>query len=302
MQKLFHVYIITNNLNQKKYIGKTSGDYNIRWKKHIKIAEGNGSYALYTKYAIHLAIAKYGKNNFSFQVLDSFLTEDEAYLKEIECIQKYNSIMNGYNMTLGGKSGGSGENSNVAIFSGIDINNIFDDFLSGLKCTVIAKKYNCTKTTIYNIIDRIVYCSVHIDDSIINKARDIRLLNKKTLPNLLDHKSIIADYIDGLSYRQISKKYNSSTFSIQKVIKNNINQSIINSNKMQPIDKEFANQVINDYINSDMTAKQIGNKYNKSKYVIYDILRGRTAFIDNETKLKIKTISKSKSAKKVKGF
>lgn len=299
MNKLFHVYIITNNINKKVYIGKTSGDYNRRWKKHCKIAGGKGSYASYTKYAIHLSIAKYGINNFSFAVLQSFHTEDDAFKFEIECIQKYDSIKNGYNIALGGKSGGSGEESNAAIFSNNDINNIFIDFTNGMSGVQLSKKYNCSKTTIYDIINRTTYCSVNIDQSLHEKANQIILSQKKTQVDQLDAQLIANDYMSGLSYRQLAKKYNTSTFSVQKLIKSIIDQSIIDKNKMHPISKSFGNQIIEEYLKTNLTATELGNKYNVSKHVIYDILRGKTFKIDEFTIQSIKTIKKIKSIRKM---
>lgn len=298
MQKPFHVYLIKNNLNQKVYIGKTSGSYRNRWHKHVKIAEGNGSYSKYTKYPIHLAIAKYGVDNFSFLVLQSFDNEDDAYSAEIDYIKKFNSIQTGYNIAIGGKSGGSGEDSNVAIFSNSDIHNIFQEFVAGLRGAEIARKHNCTKTTIYDIIDRITYCAVKIDDTIISKVKMIRLSQKKTPPGQLNTQNIVDDYLDGLSYRELATKYNSSTFTIQKVLISNVDQSIIDKNKMCSVNKKLGDSIINEYLTTDLTAHELGAKYNKSKYAVYDILRGRTFDIDNKLLEKIKQVKRAKSARK----
>lgn len=238
-QKLFHVYLIENKMNKKVYVGKTSGDYRKRWKKHIKIAAGRGLYAQYTKYPIHLAIAKYGPDNFSFSILESFGDENEAYASEIFNIQKFDSIKFGYNLAIGGRAGGAGENSNAAIFSSQQILNIFSAFLNGKKGSQIARDYNCTKTTIYDILNRTIYCSVEIDSDTIDRVKKIQLSQKKTLPSQLNEKNIVEDYLSGMSYRDIVKKYNSSTFTIGKIIKSNVSQDIINKNKEQPIEKDF---------------------------------------------------------------
>ncbi len=298
MQKLFHVYIIRNQINPKVYIGKTSGNYKNRWNKHVKIAEGKGSYSRYTKYPIHLAIAKYGAHNFSFSVLNSFETEDDAYAAEISNIQIYDSIKNGYNIALGGKGGGSGCESNVAIFSKDQILEIFQDFVSGLSGAEIARKCNCTKTTIYDILDRITYCPVNIEKYLVENVRILRMLQKKTPTNQLNPEQIKNDYLAGLSYREIAKKYNSSTFSIQKILKLQVEQRIIDKNKMQSISMELGNNVITEYLSSRMTANEIGKKYMISKHVVYDILRGKTFDVAPTVLIKIKEVKKEKSAKK----
>ena len=298
MQKLFHVYLIKNNLNQKVYVGKTSGNYKNRWHKHIKIAEGKGSYARYIKYPIHLAITKYGPDNFSFSVLQSFDTEDDAYSAEIDYIKKFDSIKTGYNIALGGRSGGSGDESSVAIFSKSEIQDIFQEFVAGLRGAEIARKHNCTKTTIYDIIDRITYCSVKIDDGIISKVGAIRLLQKKTPTNQLNKQNITDDYLDGMSYRELAEKYNSSTFTIQKIITSLVSQSVIDKNKMQPIKKDFGDQIVQDYLLTELTAQQVGEKYGVSKYVVYDILRGKTFNVGDRLLVEIKRVKRIKSARK----
>lgn len=298
MKKLFHVYIIRNQINKKVYIGKTSGNPQNRWNKHIKIAEGKGSYARYTKYHIHLAIAKYGSSKFSFSILNSFESENDAYAAEISNIQKYDSIKNGYNIALGGKSGGSGCESNVALFTKDQILDIFQSFVNGLSGADIARKFNCTKTTIYDILDRITYCSVNIEEHLVENANKVRMLQKKTPTNQLNISQITNDYLAGLSYREIAKNHNSSTFSIQKILKSQIDQSIIDKNKMQSIDAKLGANVIADYLSSDMTANEIGQKYKISKYVVYDILRGKTFAVETNILVQIKEVKKRKSAKK----
>lgn len=86
------IYKITNKINGKVYIGQ-SLDIEYRWKRHLWASDNC---------AIHLAMRKYGNNNFSFEVLEecdkSILNEREQYW-----ITYYNSIVpNGYNMTQGG--------------------------------------------------------------------------------------------------------------------------------------------------------------------------------------------------------
>ena len=92
MQKA--IYKITNLINNKVYIGQ-SVHPNKRWTEHKQRAKNKTD-----EYPIHLAIAKYGEENFSFEVL--FFTEDYN-LKEKEVILAYNSLVpNGYNILPGG--------------------------------------------------------------------------------------------------------------------------------------------------------------------------------------------------------
>lgn len=87
-----YLYKITNNINQKIYIGITN-DYKKRWANH---GLGNS--------AISQAIKKYGKENFTFEVLFKNVSIDEIDELEIKQIQKYNSLApNGYNIAKGGR-------------------------------------------------------------------------------------------------------------------------------------------------------------------------------------------------------
>ena len=82
--------------NNKKYIGITSKENpNERWK--------NGK-AYRTNKHFTSAILKYGWNNIKHEIVYSNLTKDEAELKEIELIKKYNANKRqfGYNIENGG--------------------------------------------------------------------------------------------------------------------------------------------------------------------------------------------------------
>ena len=94
-----YIYKITNKINGKSYIGKTI-DLNRRFAQHCS---GKGN----TK-ALNNAIKKYGKDNFTFECLESVtkdtLEELNTFLNSRECyfIDKYNTFRVGYNCTIGG--------------------------------------------------------------------------------------------------------------------------------------------------------------------------------------------------------
>lgn len=87
------VYVHTNKINGKKYVGITKRDVKARWQ------HGNG-YKRHKKF--YNAILKYGWDGFEHEVLFKGLTLEEANVKERELIKFYDSMNNGYNLTQGG--------------------------------------------------------------------------------------------------------------------------------------------------------------------------------------------------------
>ena len=95
------VYLITNLVNDKKYVGQTIEKYpSSRWNGH-KTETRNGS-----KCSIHMAFRKYGIKNFQFEVIDESANNiDELNDLEEFYISFYDTFKGrGYNMTSGGDS------------------------------------------------------------------------------------------------------------------------------------------------------------------------------------------------------
>ena len=95
-----YIYKITNNTNNKQYIGQTKSTVNERWRKHIDNARNCPD-----KQVITQAIAKYGVENFSIEEIAKCPMEDLDQW-EIYYIKKYDTFQNGYNMTAGGNGAG----------------------------------------------------------------------------------------------------------------------------------------------------------------------------------------------------
>lgn len=91
------IYVITNHINNKQYVGQTSRTIEKRYKEHL-YAACMESPAM----AIDKAIKKYGKDNFSISQLEEC---DNSQLdeKEIYWINELDTYHLGYNMTRGGQ-------------------------------------------------------------------------------------------------------------------------------------------------------------------------------------------------------
>lgn len=92
------IYKITNNINNKIYIGLTTVSLEERWKNHKTQARIDNQKPLYR------AIRKYGIENFSIEHIDTAHSMEELGEKERYYISLYNSqVPNGYNITAGGE-------------------------------------------------------------------------------------------------------------------------------------------------------------------------------------------------------
>lgn len=96
--RLYCVYMHTNKLNNKKYIGITCRSVEVRWNN------GKG-YKLNRHF--WSAIQKYGWDNFIHEILASDLSKEEAQKLEVELISVYNTTDEnfGYNVSIGGEGG-----------------------------------------------------------------------------------------------------------------------------------------------------------------------------------------------------
>lgn len=94
------VYIITNTINNKQYIGYTTKGLSHRWNMHIKNAYVNN-----VQTYLYNAMRCYGLINFSIKVLEECDNYNDAINGEKFYIEKYDTFNTGYNMTLGGDGG-----------------------------------------------------------------------------------------------------------------------------------------------------------------------------------------------------
>ena len=96
------IYKITNKLNGHFYIGQ-SVDIKTRWRGHRYSSRHLSDKDHYSP--IHLAIHKYGQENFVFEVLE-LCKENLLDEKEIYWIEKFSTMdrSKGYNLESGGNT------------------------------------------------------------------------------------------------------------------------------------------------------------------------------------------------------
>jgi group I intron endonuclease len=90
------IYLLTNTINGKQYVGQTSVGLDERWRRHCRYARrGNPQY-------LCRAIRKYGPDAFTREILEHTTVED-VNVREIYWISELKTLEHGYNMTEGGE-------------------------------------------------------------------------------------------------------------------------------------------------------------------------------------------------------
>lgn len=90
------IYLITNIVNNKKYVGQTRQQLNKRWKYHITESRTFSDRPLYR------AINKYGIDNFKIRIIEECNT-DLLDKRETYWIDSLETYRYGYNATTGGE-------------------------------------------------------------------------------------------------------------------------------------------------------------------------------------------------------
>lgn len=122
----FSVYMISNDINNKVYIGQTTKSLEERFYEHCT----------YGLSKISSAIKSIGKEHFSISLLDDTAKDlDELTEKEAFYIREYDSIKNGYNSKEACRSNGKIANPKPHYTAYID-----SDILKHLKIRAVEEK------------------------------------------------------------------------------------------------------------------------------------------------------------------
>lgn len=234
------IYKITNRVNNKVYIGQTHFTIEHRFKQHVKNFNIE-----HRQQPLYKAFAKYGIENFYVEELEN-VECDKLDEREIYWIAYYDSFKNGYNATLGGNgnlyqwtdsnyeeikslylSGFTtkkiAELFNVSAYTIIgilkslnvklrrkpmDMNNyeaqeVIQQYQNGFTLTTLAKRYNTDIQTVKRFL--------------ISKGVDIRD-KSRILNNTEIQKSLIDDFLNGITYRDLEIKYKADTRTIKRIL------------------------------------------------------------------------------------
>ena len=131
-----YIYCITNLINQKKYVGKTTYSVTKRFQEHCRDYKKERC----EKRPLYDAMNKYGIENFVVEELIE-CPNDELNSYEIMYIDKLGTYHNGYNATKGGDGS--------ILF---DYNKIIETYKLGETMTDCAAKIHCSVDTVKKVL------------------------------------------------------------------------------------------------------------------------------------------------------
>lgn len=160
------IYKITNLINNKIYVGKTTETIDKRWKEHKKDFKREKC----RNRPLYKAMNKYGIENFSVELIEECNFGEESD-REIYWIDKLDSYHNGYNAT----KGGDGK-------SYADYNKIFKLYSDGCNLSEIKKETGYDYNTISKVLtDKGISSHEKQVRGAKNITKSIAQLDKKTM-------------------------------------------------------------------------------------------------------------------------
>lgn len=131
--------MIENDINNKKYIGKTMYSIEKRFREHIR----DSSRRRKVHRPLYNAINKYGKEHFSIKAIE-VVPRELAGERERYWIEYYNTYKHGYNATTGGDG--------TSTINYKKILKLYDS--TKLSRKEIAKECNCCPESVSNIVSQ----------------------------------------------------------------------------------------------------------------------------------------------------
>lgn len=185
------IYKITNTINGKSYIGQTIQNVKERFYQHCATKCSKAV----SNMAIHRAIKKYGKSNFTVEVIEEI---DSVNLNDREryWIKYYNSYNNGYNSTKGGQDG-------CKPFKDLDVESIIKEYNTGKSLRTLGTIFKVDKQTIKDLLIR--------HNVELRTTRTYKLSQK-------DRDKVLEDFASGLSRKEIMIKWNISKSYLSQLI------------------------------------------------------------------------------------
>lgn len=198
------IYLISNDINSKVYVGQTVQSLKKRFTGHCCHPKKNRS----NNMAIVRAIHKYGREHFKIELVEE-CPIDKLDEREIFWISYYDSYNQGYNLTKGGQK--STFQSVHRLEDTVDIKK-FKQFIIEFKpyATEVAYNFNISKCSVYNLIRRLNDPLLVLNSYNPRKGKSIKDIDSVELIKL---------YLEGWSIKDLVKKYHIKKSTISKFLK-----------------------------------------------------------------------------------
>lgn len=260
------IYLITNIINNKQYVGQ-SVDYLYRFRKHKEASKRPYSY----QSALYNAMNKYGVENFVVSLLESqvenYNEREQYWINKLETLRP-----KGYNITSGGAwyPNLSGiQHHSATISSQEDLDFIYDMLLNSNETeTEIAKKIGTSQANISNI---------NLGKCYVQPGFDFPLRSFHLEKGKLDRLTYDLKY-SNYSYSELSKIYNLSIPQIKAIC---YGKSWFRDYLKYPLRQENNHlkqneitMIQKDLLSTSLTYSELAKKYNCSKNTIIRINEG----------------------------
>lgn len=234
------IYKITNQVNNKVYIGQTRFTVEHRWKQHLRHFKSGRNTILYK------AFKKYGVENFKVEPIEE-VDVNSLDQREIFWIAKYDSFNSGYNATLGGSKGG------IYIWTDSKYEEIRDLYLSGFTLKTIGEKFKVSSDTIRTIL----------------KSMNVKIRRQPFNINRIEKDLVIESYKNGTSLTSIAKQFNTDREAVKRfLIKEGVD---LRDKSLLLKDNSRHKELIDDFLNG-MRLHEMENKYHADQSTIKKIL------------------------------
>lgn len=198
------IYLISNNVNDKLYVGQTIQTLKKRFNGHCCYSKSDRSANMLIKRAIH----KYGRDKFHITLLEE-CPQDKMNEREAYWISFYDSYNKGYNLTKGGQE--SNYFNLHRLEDTIDTKK-FSDYIIEFKplASEVASHFGISKCSVYNLIERLNNPNLVLSSYNPRKAKSIENIDKEELKKL---------YLEGWSILDLVKKYHIRKNKISRYLK-----------------------------------------------------------------------------------
>lgn len=266
------IYKYTNTINNKVYIGQTRQSLEQRDSKHLTQLDDNTYF--------HRALKKYGRENFSLELVEDNIPIDLLDEKEKYYIDKFDSFYTtgkGYNLTQGGQWGSGTQK--LTIKQATEIKKMITN--SELTFQQIGDNYG---VTIYAISDINRGKSFHED----NISYPLRPAPKKSVLDE-DKIEIIIDMLlnTKMTQEEIAFATNINSYTVGEINRGTSSwcPEELDYPLRKPIKKStYQNKILENDVKeicyklcfTNLTLEQIGKDYGIAKNTVGDISRGLT--------------------------